>query len=48
VEGQTIYDFNDLIVFITKYKQPDDTISLSVIRGGEQIEISLTLGERPN
>jgi S1-C subfamily serine protease len=48
VEGKTIYDFNDLIVYITKYKQPGDTISLSVIRGGEQIELSLTLGERPN
>ncbi len=48
VEGQTIYDFNDLIVYITKHQQPGDTIILSIIRGGEQLEIPLILGERPN
>ena len=48
VDGQTVLDFNDLIVYITKYKAPGDTISLTIIRGDEQIELDLTLAERPN
>jgi S1-C subfamily serine protease len=48
VDGQTVLDFNDLIVYITKFKAPGDTVSLTIIRGDEQIQLDLTLAERPN
>jgi S1-C subfamily serine protease len=48
VDGQPVLDFNDLIVYITKNKDPGDTIMLTILRGNEQIELALTLDQRPS
>jgi S1-C subfamily serine protease len=48
VDGQPVLDFNDLIVYITKSKVPGDSIVLTVLRGEEQIELTLTLDKRPS
>jgi len=48
VDGQPVLDFNDLIVYITKNKNPGDTIMLTILRGNEQIELALTLDQRPS
>jgi len=48
VDGQPVLDFNDLIVYITKNKNPGDTVMLTILRGNEQIELALTLDRRPS
>jgi S1-C subfamily serine protease len=48
VDGQPVLDFNDLIVYITKNRDPGDTIMLTILRGNEQIELALTLDQRPS
>ena len=47
VDGQPVLDFNDLIVYITKYKQPGDTVVLTVLRAENQVDFELTLDRRP-
>jgi 2-alkenal reductase len=47
VNGYPVLDFNDLIVYITRNQQPGDQITLTILRGGEQIDVMLTLGARP-
>jgi 2-alkenal reductase len=47
VDGQPVFNFNDLIVYITKNKRPGDTIVLTILRGEDQIELTLTLDRRP-
>jgi 2-alkenal reductase len=48
VDGKPVMNFNDLIVYVTRYKIPGDTITLTVLRGDEKIELNLTLGSRRN
>jgi 2-alkenal reductase len=47
VDGQEVLSFNDLIVYITMNKSPGDKIFLTILRGDEQINLELTLDERP-
>ncbi len=47
VEGRPVSDPDDLIAFLVFDAEVGQTISLTVIRDGEQIEVPLTLGERP-
>lgn len=41
-----IHSFDDLLTYIA-YLQPGQTITLTVVRNGEQIDLPVTLGERP-
>lgn len=47
VDGHPVVNFNDLMLYLIKMKRPGDTIYLTVLRGAEQLEISLVLGEKP-
>ncbi|MGD2155682.1 MAG: trypsin-like peptidase domain-containing protein [Anaerolineales bacterium] len=47
VDEIEVLNFSDFISYILKNKKPGDTITLSVLRDNEQIEIDLTLGSRP-
>ncbi len=47
VDGHALVNFNDLMLYLIKNKRPGDTIYLTVLRGAEQLEISLILGEKP-
>ena len=47
VDGRPIAGPDDLISFLVFNAEVDQTIMLTVIRGGEQIELPLTLAERP-
>jgi len=48
IDGRVVNDFYDLQVYLERYKKPGDTIVVEVIRYNDVIEISLTLGIRPN
>ncbi|CUS02830.2 putative S1B family peptidase [Candidatus Promineifilum breve] len=47
VDGRPMSEPDDLIAFLVFDAVVGQTISLTVIRDGEQIEVPLTLGERP-
>jgi 2-alkenal reductase len=48
VDGFIIRDFEDLLTFISDKTSVGQTITLSILRNTEQIEISVELGERPS
>jgi 2-alkenal reductase len=47
VDGQPVSDFSDLNGYLVFYTEPDQLIELTVLRGGEEIVLPLTLAERP-
>jgi 2-alkenal reductase len=47
VDGRKVRIFGDLLTYLMTQKSPGDTIILTIIRDGEQEEVSLELGERP-
>ena len=46
-DGQTVKETTDL-VSVLRSKVPGDTIVITVERGGQQVELTATLGERPD
>jgi 2-alkenal reductase len=47
VDGNEVRDFNDMISYLFTYKDPGDTVIMTVLRDGETLELELTLGKRP-
>lgn len=47
VEGQIMETFYELQVYLTRNTKPGQTITMTVIRDGEVIEVPFTLGSRP-
>lgn len=46
-DGQPIQLFDDLLRYLLLHKAPGETIILTVLRGGEQMDIEVVLGTRP-
>jgi S1-C subfamily serine protease len=47
VDGKPVMEFNDLMRYIIVNKAPGDTVTLSVLRGDQKVDVPLTLGARP-
>lgn len=47
IDNQKIQRFDDLLKYLINNKSPGDTVLLTVLRGEEQLDISVTLGKRP-
>ncbi|MBL7163521.1 MAG: trypsin-like peptidase domain-containing protein [Anaerolineales bacterium] len=47
IDGNEVRNFNDLISYLILHTSPGDTVVLTILRGDEQIEVDLTLAERP-
>lgn len=47
VEGQIMETFYELQVYLTRNTKPGQTVTMTVIRDGEVIEVPFTLGTRP-
>ena len=47
IDGQTVNDFSDLNSYLVFETRAGQTITLTVLRDGEQVDLSLTLGARP-
>ncbi len=47
IDGNEVRNFNDLISYLILHTIPGDTVVLTVLRQNEQIEVDLTLAERP-
>lgn len=46
-DGKPVTDFDELLSYLITTKSPGDTVVLTVLRNGESIDISVTLGARP-
>jgi S1-C subfamily serine protease len=46
-DGQQIQYYDDLIRYLVYNKQPGDTIVLTVLRGDQKVDVTVTLGARP-
>jgi S1-C subfamily serine protease len=46
-DGRAMNSFYDLIYYVESNKRPEDVVRLTIIRGGELMEVDLTLGVRP-
>jgi len=47
IDGQPLLQYDDLIAYLITRKSPGDKVVLTVIRGGESMEIPVTLTKRP-
>lgn len=48
IEGDDVREFDDLIAYLSRHTFAGDRITLTVLRDGEQIDVPVTLGERPS
>lgn len=47
VDGRPLATFDDLLIYLARYTSPGDTITLTVERGDETVDVALTLAPRP-
>ncbi len=47
VNGQSVISFDDVLAYLQVFTSPGETISLTILRNGESIEVPLTLAARP-
>ena len=47
VDGIPVVIYDDMISYLALHKSPGDTVTLTVIRGSQQLDIPLVLGVRP-
>ena len=48
VDGQTVMSQDDLMRYLILNKSPGDTITLTVMRGSQKVDLKLVLGTRPS
>ena len=46
-DGTQMKSFYDLIVYLQRNKRPGDTVTLSILRNGSNLDVAVTLGTRP-
>ncbi len=47
LDGRPIQDFSDLNSYLVPATEPGQVLEITVLRGGEPVTLSLTLGARP-
>lgn len=47
IDGRDIMRFDDMITYLYTNKSPGDSVVLTVLRGTERVDITVTLGTRP-
>lgn len=47
INGQPVRSFDDLLIYIALQTVPNQTVTLTIIRGGNSQEVSVQLGARP-
>lgn len=48
VDEQVIRSFSELLSYLVTYKSPGDTVDVTVLRGGEEVTLSVNLTNRPD
>ncbi|MGC8946826.1 MAG: S1C family serine protease [Anaerolineae bacterium] len=47
IDGHPVEDFNDLIAYLVRETEVGQEVTLTILRDGKQMEVSVRLGERP-
>ena len=47
IDGHPVMQFDDLLAYLIENKSPGDTVVLTVLRGSQKQDITVTLGKRP-
>ena len=47
INGQPVASFDDVLIYLTRYTSPGDTVQLSVLRDNEPIAVDVALSKRP-
>jgi serine protease Do len=47
IDGKTITRFEDLVSYLAGYTEPGQTVTLTVVRAGQEIQVKVTLGTQP-
>jgi 2-alkenal reductase len=47
IDGQPVNTFDDLLGYLTTHKSPGETVVLTVLREGQSMDVTVTLGTRP-
>lgn len=48
IDGKPVRSFDEMLAYLITNKSPGDTVVLTVIRGGQKQDITVTLGKRPS
>ncbi len=48
IDDLPVRQFDDLLIHLVRSKRPGDTVRLTVVRDGQERQVSITLGERPS
>jgi 2-alkenal reductase len=46
-DGKPVATFDELLSYLITTKSPGDNVVLTVIRDGQPVDVTITLGERP-
>jgi 2-alkenal reductase len=47
IDGQPVQNFGEFLNYLIMNKQPNETVTITVLRGGEKIDLQVTLDKRP-
>jgi S1-C subfamily serine protease len=47
IDGNAVKNFDELISYLFTHKSPGETVTLTVLRDGAELQIDLVLGARP-
>jgi 2-alkenal reductase len=47
IDNQPVVTYDDMIRYLALHKSPGDTITLTVLRGDQKMDVSVVLGKRP-
>lgn len=47
IDGQPVVTFDDMIRYLVLHKSPGDTVTLTVLRGDQKLDVQVVLGKRP-
>lgn len=47
IDGRPVLQYDDLIAYLITQKSAGDTVVLTVVRGDQKVDVTLTLGKRP-
>lgn len=48
IDDRPVRQFDDLLIHLVRTKRPGDTVRLTVVREGQEQQVTVTLGERPS
>jgi 2-alkenal reductase len=48
IDGHPVYQFDDMLAYLITNKSPGDTVVLTVLRGDQKVNVTITLGKRPS